>query len=78
MNEPEPPPPKYPPWVKKEILLPILGVVLLGLVGGNLLVYRAIMKERRYVPSEFGPMDHRPTSAPASTNATGVTNPPPR
>lgn len=78
MNEPEPAPPKYPPWVKKEILLPIFGVVLLGLVAGNYIVYRAIKKERRYSPSEFGPMDHRPSPTPVRTNASGSTNPPAR
>lgn len=68
MNDPEPPPIKYPPWVRKEVLLPVFGVVFLGLIGGNYLVYRAIMKERRYSPVEYGPMDHRPMPAPLTTN----------
>jgi hypothetical protein len=61
-NAPEPPPIKYPPWVKKEILLPVFGVALIGLMLGSLLVYRSIKKERRYSPVEYGPMDRRPST----------------
>ena len=61
-NEPEPPPIKYPPWVKKEILLPVFGVMVLGLIFGNFLVYRSIKKERRYTVEEYGPMDPRPST----------------
>ena len=74
MNEQEPPPIKYPPWVRKEILLPILGFTLLGLVVGNYLVFRSINKERRYSPAEYGPMDHAPATPSATTNAAAVTN----
>ncbi|HAV63772.1 MAG TPA: hypothetical protein DCY13_15575 [Verrucomicrobiales bacterium] len=74
MDEPTPPPIKYPPWVKKEILLPVFGVLLIGLIAGNYLVYRAIMKERRYAPAEYGPMDHRPLPSPTNRPSS---NPPP-
>lgn len=73
-NEPEPPPIKYPPWVRKEILLPVFGVVLLGLIGGNYVVYRSIKKERRYAPVEYGPMDHRPRPAATNGSSPSVTN----
>jgi len=73
-NEPEPPPIKYPPWVRKEILLPVFGVVLLGLIGGNYLVYRSIKKEQRYSPVEYGPMDHRPSARPVGSNTPAATN----
>lgn len=53
-------PPKLPPWVKKETLLPVIGVLLIGLIGGNYLVYRAIKKDARYQATEFGPMDRGP------------------
>jgi hypothetical protein len=83
MNEPEPPPIKYPPWVKKEILLPVFGFVLLSLIAGNYWVYRVIQKERRYAPVEYGPMDRgpstglRPVGIPAPTNApTNIVVPP--
>ncbi len=62
MNEPEPPPIKYPPWVKKEILLPVFGVLFIGLIFGNFLVYRSIKKERAYTRDELGPMDRRPNT----------------
>jgi len=79
MNEPEPPPIKYPPWVKKEILLPVVGVLLIGLMFGSFLVARAIRKERRYAPVEYGPMDHRPAPLRPATNPPALTNPvPPR
>jgi hypothetical protein len=60
--------------VKKEILLPVFGIVLLGLIGGNYLVYRVIKKERRYTPVEYGPMDHRPSTGrhPVGMTATNV------
>ncbi len=74
MNEPTPPPIKYPPWVRKEILLPVLGFALLGLVVGNYLVFRSIRKERRYSPVEYGPMDHAPATPAATTNAATVSN----
>lgn len=84
MNEPpDPPPIKYPPWVKKEILLPIFGVLAIGLMGGSYLVYRSIKKEERYSPTEYGPMDHRPlpvvhpAQAITDTNAPTETNQPP-
>jgi hypothetical protein len=76
MNEPEPPPIKYPPWVKKEILLPIFGVAAIGLMLGSFLVYRSIKKESRYSPLEYGPMDHHPFPNPVTTNGL-VTNVPP-
>lgn len=75
-NEPEPPPIKYPPWVKKEILLPVFGVLLLGLIGGNFLVYRSIKKERRYSPVDYGPMDHRPSGANRPIRMSTATNAP--
>lgn len=60
MDEPTPPPQKLPPWVKKEILLPILGVFLIGGIFGNYLVYRAIKKDGRFNATKYGPMDRRP------------------
>jgi hypothetical protein len=74
MNEPEPPPIKYPPWVKKEILLPVFGIVVIGLMGGSYLVYRSIQKERQYSPVDYGPMDRRPSSERRPLGIVTVTN----
>lgn len=63
MDEPTPPPQKLPPWVKKEILLPVLGVFLVGSIFGNYLVYRAIKKEGKLDATRYGPMDRRPLPA---------------
>lgn len=60
IDEPTPPPQKLPPWVKKEILLPIIGVFLIGGIFGNYLVYRAIKKDGRFNATKYGPMDRRP------------------
>ncbi|GEM_PF-2390034 len=63
MDEPTPPPQKLPPWVKKEILLPVIGVFLVGSIFGNYLVYRAIKKEGKLGATRYGPMDQRPLPA---------------
>lgn len=77
MNEPpEPPPIKYPPWVKKEILLPVFGVLAIGLMFGSFLVYRSIKKEERQVPAGYGPMDFRPLPAAHPPAAVIATNTP--
>lgn len=79
MNEPpEPPPIKYPPWVKKEILLPVFGILAIGLMGGSLLVYRSIKKEELHSPNGYGPMDHRPLPIAHPPAAVIATNIPPR
>lgn len=78
MNEPpEPPPIQYPPWVKKEILLPVFGVAAIGLMFGSFLVYRSIKKERLHPQTEYGPMDFRPLPAAHPPAALIVTNEPP-
>ena len=77
MNENEPPPVRYPPWVKKEILLPVFGVLLIGLMFGSWLVIRDIKRQGRYSPDTYGPMDHRPSTrmaTPVETAATNTTN----
>ena len=58
--EPTEPQKPLPPWVRKEKLLPVLGVLLIGFIGGNYLVYRSIKKEAQYQPTQFGPMDRMP------------------
>ena len=40
-----------------------MGIILLGLVGGNYLVFRAIMKDGRLGAAKYGPMDRRPMAA---------------
>ena len=69
-DDPNAKPPK-PDWLRAEFLMPVAGILVLGLIFGSFLVIKSIQKEHRtYRPAEYGPMDRRPTPAVVVTNQT--------
>lgn len=65
-----------PEWVKPHILLPVIGVLILGLVFGSFLVWRSIQRDGRSQAERIRGMEHERLAPVIGTNTAPEPRPP--